>query len=55
MLSWYFSKPVGWIRIGRWLLHWKHVSNKPLFSERYGHNKYTRIGFGYRINLSRDK
>jgi hypothetical protein len=42
----------GWIRWGRWVFEIK--SHRPLFSERNGYTRYLKIGFGYRIRLSRD-
>ena len=37
-----YSK-AGWLSILGVTFQWKHKKNRPLFSERYGHVKFTRI------------
>lgn len=54
MIKHCFSKDSRWIRFGPWLLHWKR--SPPLFSERYGYQKFYKIPFTeWRIRLDHEQ
>lgn len=52
LVTHFFYKDSGWVRVGCLLLHWK--CSAPLFSERHGFKKYHRIPFSkwrFRLEL----
>lgn len=47
-MTWKFSSTAGWIRVGRYVLEYKHRSRRPLYSERAGYVRYRPLPFGFR-------
>jgi hypothetical protein len=53
LLCWAGSTEWGtwWLGIWRWRMILKAPWNEPLFSERYGHATFVRLGFGWRVRF----
>lgn len=53
LLSWAFSTEYGvwWVGCGRGRFQIKAPWNEPLFSERYGHARFIRLGGGWRCRF----
>lgn len=52
-ITWIFTKKAGWIRFNDVTLQYKNT--EPLFSERYGHEKFYHLPFtSYRIRIYRE-
>lgn len=46
----YKTSNMGWLRIGRILIDWRHKRLNPSFSERFGYVKYYTF-FNYRFRI----